>query len=161
MLPFFTGETKRLSWGNELAGGDCSDVQDQLEDSVVQLFATSAAFAAIKKDGTVVTWGDPNEGKAVKDQLHEVQDIYTSHAAFAAVITWGSPVYGGNSSRVQDELSSGVVRIYAAECAFAAVKCDGSLVTWGYPRYGGSCEAVRHQLVAEVLRASSSCSTPR
>ena len=29
-----------------------SDVQDQLEDSVLQLFATSAAFAAIKKDGT-------------------------------------------------------------------------------------------------------------
>lgn len=35
------------------------------------------------------------------------------------------------------------------------------ILRWGYPRYGGSCEAVRHQLVAEVLRASSSCCTPR
>lgn len=81
--------------------------------------------------------------------------------ALRGVVAWGSPVYGGNTSRVEDQLTSGVVRIYPAECAFAAVKRDGTLVTWGYPRYGGSCEAVRHQLVAEVLRASSECCTPR
>lgn len=60
-----------LRWGNELAGGTCG--VEGLHD-VSRLFATSAAFAALRKDGTarclerrscsveVVTWGDPNAG---------------------------------------------------------------------------------------------------
>lgn len=37
---------------------------------------------------------------------------------------------GTTALTIHDLLASGVVRVYAAECAFAAVKCDGSLVTW-------------------------------
>ncbi|CAE7225905.1 unnamed protein product [Symbiodinium sp. CCMP2592] len=154
------------TWGNELAGGGSSD----LPTGISRLFATNDAFAAVRSDGTVATWGDPTSGgnsDAVQHLLHDVQEIFATKAAFAAlrsdgsVITWGSPMYGGNSSRVEHQLQGGVARVYAAECAFAAVRTDGSLVTWGYPRYGGCCEAVRHQLVAEALKAACECQTPR
>ncbi|CAE7036625.1 unnamed protein product [Symbiodinium sp. KB8] len=154
------------TWGNELAGGGSTDLPTRIS----RLFATNEAFAAIRIDGTVATWGDPASGgnsDAVQHLLHDVQELFATKAAFAAlrsdgsVITWGSPMYGGNSCRVEHQLQGGVARVYAAECAFAAVRTDGSLVTWGYPRYGGCCEAVRHQLVAEALKAACECQTPR
>ena len=57
------------------------------------------AFAALKKDGSVVTWGDS--------------------------------YYGGDSSSVRDELSSGVQKIFSNPFEFAALKNDGSVVIWG------------------------------
>lgn len=44
-------------WGGSL----CSDVQDELTN-VKQLVATDAAFAALKTNGSVVTFGDENSG---------------------------------------------------------------------------------------------------
>ncbi|OLP82233.1 hypothetical protein AK812_SmicGene37142 [Symbiodinium microadriaticum] len=146
------------TWGNELAGGGSTDLPTRIS----RLFATNEAFAAIRIDGTVATWGDPASGgnsDAVQHLLHDVQELFATKAAFAAlrsdgsVITWGSPMYGGNSCRVEHQLQGGVARVYAAECAFAAVRTDGSLVTWGYPRYGGCCEAVRRVNVAKALLA--------
>ncbi|NBO20708.1 MAG: hypothetical protein EBU97_01895 [Rhodobacteraceae bacterium] len=54
----------------------------------------SNAFAALKGDGSVVTWGDSS--------------------------------WGGNSSGVADQLSSGVTQIFSNTRAFAALKRDGS-----------------------------------
>ena len=41
----------------EDAGGDCSSVEGQLKSGVAQIVGTSGAFAALKSDGTVCTWG--------------------------------------------------------------------------------------------------------
>ena len=59
-----------VTWGKH-AGGDSSDVHDQLKN-VQQIQATSFAFAAILADGSVVTWGNPGAGgdiSAVQDEL--------------------------------------------------------------------------------------------
>ena len=51
-------------------------------------YAIFDTFAALKQDGSVVTWGDPFRGgdsMAVQDQLHHVQQIYAAGYAFAAV----------------------------------------------------------------------------
>lgn len=46
----------RLStWGNSIYGGDSSSVAVQLTD-VVSVASTSYAFAALKEDGSVVSW---------------------------------------------------------------------------------------------------------
>ena len=45
-----------VTWGDEYAGGDSSDVRDQLR-GVQQIQATERAFAAILADGLVATWG--------------------------------------------------------------------------------------------------------
>ena len=78
-----------------------------------QLQSTKSAFAAIRTDGTVVCWGDPDQGgdcRAVQDQLRNVQQIQSTKTAFAAVtaegeiVTWGDPKNGGNSQSIQDLL---------------------------------------------------------
>ena len=52
-----------IAWGDQASGGDSAFVADQLESGVKEVVATEAAFAALKEDGSVVTWGDHNAGE--------------------------------------------------------------------------------------------------
>ena len=132
------------------------------------IYSTDEAFAALKSDGSVVAWGNPNKGGSLAvasfDQDNDtwaysavassslssgVSKIFSNGAAFAAlkndgsVVTWGSTYFGGNSSNASGDLSSGVVDIvgtipsYWNKGAFAARKSDGSVVVWGDKSYGG------------------------
>ena len=83
------------------AADSASAVHDQQPRFDIQ--ATESAFAAIKADGTVITWGHPfygGDSDAVRDQLVDVQHIQATDFAFAAikddgtVITWGDPGCG-------------------------------------------------------------------
>ena len=79
------------------------------------------AFAALRSDGSVVTWGSSSYGgdsSAVASQLNgtiDVTQIFSTGEAFAAlrsdgsVVTWGNSNYGGDSSAVASQLTSGVV----------------------------------------------------
>jgi hypothetical protein len=91
-------------------------VASQLSSGVSQIFSTAYAFAALKADGSVITWGFGGDSSAVASQLSSgVSQIFSTDYAFAAlktdgsVVTWGSGEYGGNSSAVASQLSSGVV----------------------------------------------------
>jgi len=100
--------------------------------------ATSRAFAVLKQDNNVVTWGRDDIGgnsSSVRNQLRQVESIYGGARAFAAlkqdktVVTWGEAYYGGDSSSVRDQLEQ-VKSIYGAEYAFAAaLKYDDTVVT--------------------------------
>ena len=91
-----------------------------------------SAFAAIRDDGSVVTWGDPKTGgdsSEVIDRLRgDVVQIYATRKAFAAlkadgsVITWGDRRQGGNSDGVKNDLMGGVVDIFSTGTAFVALK---------------------------------------
>ena len=116
-----------------------------------------------------MTWGHPGCGadsSQVQEQLRNFQLIQATGSAFAAmlesgaVVTWGSPDYGGDrsafaailesgavvswgdpeeggdSSQVQEQLRS-VQQIQATDHAFAAILESGAVVTWGNPRCGG------------------------
>ena len=64
----------------------------------------------------------------------------------SAVVTWGHPHYGGDTSAVQDQLR-GLQQIQATGFgAFAAILEDGSVVTWGDAGFGGDSRAVQDQL---------------
>ena len=74
-----------------------TNVQAQLVD-VRSIYATSRAFAALKADSSVITWGDRLRGgdsKKVQQQLVDVLSIYATEGAFAAlradgsIVTWG------------------------------------------------------------------------
>ena len=90
------------------------------------------AFAAVKHDGSVVTWRGARQGgnsDDVRDLLTRgVDKIVGTRGAFSAVkqdgsvITWGEATWGGNSDTVKSELAGGVVHVVGAEYAFAAVK---------------------------------------
>lgn len=119
-------------------------VREQLAEDVQSIFATDKAFAALKVDGCVVSWGYALQNstdtrsnyRRVRRQLENVRSIYTTRGAFAAlkcdasVVAWGTGS-GGDCSEVQEQLAANVLSIYSNQSAFAALKADGNLVTWG------------------------------
>merc|ERR1711951_101016 len=71
---------------------------------VESIASTRNAFAAKKRDGTVVTWGIADLGGdpgSKQSQLTDVEFIASNNRAFAAkkrdgtVVTWGYEYYGG------------------------------------------------------------------
>ena len=141
-----------MTWGGKGFGGDSSAVQDQLTD-VVEIQRTRGAFAAIRRDGSVVTWGSNLHGgdsSGVKDQLVNVDKIAANICSFAAirhdgsVVTWGVPGRGGDSSAVQDQLKN-VRAISASVLAFSAIllmvkSCSGAAGSRrSSPRRRGGC----------------------
>jgi hypothetical protein len=127
---------------------------------VVQVFSTGEAFAALRSDGSVVTWGKSYYGgdsSAVASALNgtlDVVQVFSTGEAFAAlrsdgsVVTWGS----SDSSAVARALNGtlDVVQVFSTGLAFAALRSDGSVVTWGSgdsgDNYGGDSSAVASQL---------------
>ncbi|MBI6547699.1 hypothetical protein [Xenorhabdus lircayensis] len=88
------------------------EVPDDIQSlkDIVQVVGSAKACAALRKDGTVVTWGDTDYGgdcTAVQGLLTNVRAIYSTGRAFVAltatksVITWGDFNGGGDSSEVQ------------------------------------------------------------
>ncbi|MFM5404513.1 Ig-like domain-containing protein [Aeromonas veronii] len=141
-----------VTWGIG-EGADSSSVTSQLTD-VRAITASHSAYAALKGDGTVVTWGSQQYGgdsSAVTDQLVDVKEVFSNGTAFAAlkndgsVVTWGHPEAGGDSSLVASKLT-GVIDIFSNEGAFAALKSDGTVITWGKPTFGGDSSAVADML---------------
>ncbi|CAE8611440.1 unnamed protein product [Polarella glacialis] len=119
------------------------------------------AFAAIKADGSVVTWGDARGGdsSAIAPLLTEgVVQVCLNIRAFAAVkadgsvVTWGDAVCGGDSSSVAPLLMEGVVQVFSNNQAFAAIKVDGSLVTWGVATCGGDSSALAPLLTEGIVQ---------
>ena len=157
-----------------------------LLSNVISIYSNLEAFAALKSNGSVVTWGNillgGNSSVVVSSFLNGNQTIaqgasvasslfggvvaiYSNKNAFAAlkengsVVTWGDASYGGNStitvlsesgnsatynstitevSSVAGSLSSNITAIYSNERAFAALKKNGSVVTWGDIYCGGN-----------------------
>ena len=119
------------------------------------------AFAALKADGSVVTWGGSGgDSSAVSARLASgVSQIFSTGSAFAAlkadgsVVTWGDS--GGDSSAVAALLASGVSQIFSTYDAFAALKADGSVVTWGSSGAGGDSSAKPASLASGVSQIFS------
>ncbi|TNI15051.1 Ig-like domain-containing protein [Aeromonas veronii] len=142
---------------NMLVGwGDGESLNLGKPTGVKSITNNMSATAALKYDGTVITWGRPywgGDSSTVADQLVDVKAVYSSPAgeAFAAlkndgtVVTWGTPVQGGDSSSVTSQLT-GVIDIVSSRYAFAALKSDGTVVTWGNPTQGGDSSAVADML---------------
>ena len=117
--------------------------------SVIDIFSTDGAFAALKEDGSVITWGAgrnffqhfPEVAHGGNSNLIDLQGnvkkIFSNSTAFAAlkndgsVVTWGHKYQGGDSSSVSNDLTGNVTDIASNEAGFAAIKDDGSVVIWG------------------------------
>ncbi len=93
------------AWGDPSYGGDWA--LEYLYDDLVNVdnvYATLRAYAAVKEDGTVVSWGGlGTDSSEVQDQLTDVVNIYSTFRAFSALksdgslVNWGSPSYGGSN----------------------------------------------------------------
>ncbi|CCN50439.1 exported hypothetical protein [Vibrio nigripulchritudo MADA3029] len=107
-----------VSWGNigaedkrklvlALPGEDPQRPQDSANQAALQIVSSQGAFAAIKKDGSVFTWGSVGFGA---DSTRVSEDLNGS---------------------------SPIVRLVASEGAFAALRKDGKVVAWGNKTKGG------------------------
>jgi alpha-tubulin suppressor-like RCC1 family protein len=126
--------------------------RSEISDKGFQSIAvTSSAFAALKDDGSILSWGncadtyietidcdglEPGQSQGVYTK------IYSNSKAFAAldsngyIATWGSPKCGGSPAGSDTNIKSpptgdGYTSIYAGECHFTAVNKDGSDFHWG------------------------------
>ncbi|QDZ41657.1 S8 family serine peptidase (plasmid) [Euhalothece natronophila Z-M001] len=157
-----------VAWGHRRGGGDltgedqgslhehdrATGVPGEELNNVQEIFSTSNAFAALKEDSSVVTWGHSryggNSSEAIGGELNNVQEIFSTEGAFAAlkqdgsVVTWGDSWLGGDLSEEREEVTgvpdgelNNVQDIFSTRKAFAALKEDGSVVTWGDSRRGG------------------------
>ena len=136
-----------------------------------------SAFAAVRSDGSVVTWGAPDFGGNSSgidfdgpQGTLKVTQIFSNTWAFAAlrndgsVISWGDTDAGGDSSAVDFDGPNGtlkVVRIFSADEAFAALRSNGSVVSWGNPLHGGNSSGVDFDGPSGTLTVSQIVSTGR
>ena len=134
-------------------------------------FRNASAFAALRADGSVVTWGDAfsggdatSAGTALNGTV-PVTQIFSDLNAFAAtradgsVAAWGSAQAGGSLTAVAAALDGSIDarQIFSTSQAFAALRVDGSVVSWGDPNYGGDASAVAAALdgTIDVVRVAS------
>ena len=154
-----------VAWGDSTSGGATSyndylswaftDVSESLSSGVKKVFSTGSAFAALKQDGSVITWGEnisggsPTDIQDNQDRSVDLQDgvlkIAGTSSAFAAlksngaVVCWGdtggSPYYYTNPFTVpvgvSNDLAGGIQSLIGNIGAFAALKSNGSVVHWG------------------------------
>jgi surface protein len=181
-----------VTWGLKFHGGDhtfsngtsqqsTQAANGDLSSGVIKIVSNREAFAALKSDGSVVTWGKIITGgnynlsasgvvAAVGDLSSGVVEIYGRGYNFVAlkndgsVIPWGWLQNGGSTTLNQSnnlpangDLSSGVVEIYYNDEAFVAKKSDGGLVSWG-SNYNGGGYNYSNQFVDAVECVSPSCS---
>ena len=177
-----------VTWGSATHGGNLSvmklyyrfpnweafPVHPSLYGSgVSKIVAGASAFAALKDDGSIFTWGHEDKGgDGIRTGARTLDirpilrsggfvDIYSNDHAFAAikeetvngekvrsVVSWGSSGYGGKSP--ESELAGGVDRIYSNKKAFAALMEDGSVVAWGNSDTGGSLGSAANDLQSGV-----------
>ena len=148
-----------VTWGVDIYGGSPiiyrniarhrkRDISLFLEDGVVDIFSTEGAFAALKEDGSLVTWGYfefGGDSSLLEAELGgfgattKVVAVATTRGAFAAirsdasVVTWGEGrLDGGDSSSVASDLAANIASIVPNDRAFAAITTGGGIVSWGY-----------------------------
>lgn len=125
-------------------------------------FANLYAFAALKSDGSVVTWGTSAYGGDASSTgsalTANVKQVYSTQKAFAAlkqdgsVIVWGDGTSGGSAPGVD---LTNVKEIFSTSAAFAALKNDGSVVTWGNATRGADSSNVAAELASGVTEIFS------
>ena len=100
------------------------------------------AFAVIRDNGTVASWGNDITGgqdDTKTDQLTDVKQIFSGYSAFAAlhhdgaISTWGRDGRGGDVTPPGDGWES----IYSNKRAFSAIHFDGTVFAWGDSDWGG------------------------
>lgn len=128
-----------VTWGT-LGTSDISG----LSSGVTKVVSGGMAHAALRSDGSVVTWGhDAYGGKpdsATATKLSSgVLDIFSNGAygCFAAikndgsVVTWGQASAGGDSTNATESLTSGIASIHQLGGFLYAKKINGDPIWWG------------------------------
>ena len=157
---------------NDDQPANIKSVKKKLRSGVQAIFSTRYAYAALKDDGTLVTWGLQKSGgdsSKVRDQLDQgVQTVASTRYAFAALLENGSIVsWGDKNATWTDEYTKEALRtgdfvsITSSRYGFAALGRDGSVVSWGSTgsaannKYPIDTSEIREQLSGGVVEVFS------
>ena len=126
-----------MTWGSITSGGKKAPTSIDL--GYTKLYSNKAAFAILKANGSIETWGHSYFGGKDAPAGRGYTKIYSTDRAFAAlkangsIKVWGNP----NSGGVNAPDGKGYTKIYSTSSAFAALKSDGSIKAWGNKYTGG------------------------
>lgn len=105
---------------------------------ITAVFSTTTAYAALRQDGSVITWGGPDRGgdsSLVKEKIDgtiPVVNIVSTSFEFSALRKDGSVVTWGKLGAFQPALTKKAIRVYSIAISnFAAILEDGTVATWG------------------------------
>ena len=131
------------SWGVDGFGADSLSVKGLLKGSdatIVDAMATDRGFALLMSDAKLITWGDFGDDYntdiiSVMSETTDVEDIFASDAAFAALVSpekWEghAPIsYAGSQEAVAD---------FNFKVEYS--EPGKNVVTWGHSEFGGSLD---------------------
>ncbi|CAE7761593.1 HERC2 [Symbiodinium necroappetens] len=130
-----TGSPLKCSDAMAAAGIQDGDILTAIARKAA-LYSSSRAFALVRVNGTVLTWGFLGGKRcSAPEDLRNVDKVEGAAEAFAAlqadgsVLTWGSPQWAEGSCLQPDVQNA--KEILATGGAFAAKIEDGSTVLWG------------------------------
>lgn len=152
-----------VTWGDSISGGNMTyidttnnnniNVSNSLTSGVIDICSTDAAFAALKNDGTVVTWGNGSNGgdssnakniTGIIVQLTNVKKIFSTSSAFCALtnddklIVWGFSGKGGVFPILDSKFNTAKIkRVFSNKDAFCALTTENELFVWGSDTNGG------------------------
>eukprot|EP01034_Spumella_vulgaris_P028822 gene28822-35752_t len=156
-----------VSWGSAADGGD-SSVVAHLLTNVNKVVECVNAFAALKTDGTVVTWGQVTStaGCSAWRSGVNMTSLYATEHTFAGLTATGG-VYvcgaAGRGGRIGDDVrpmvearyakvSNGVQFIWPGKSAFVAYNAaHGIAAAWGLQSMGGDLSSVQSEVAANVI----------
>lgn len=97
------------AWGEFLPIINLPEISD-----AVSLSAGYGCCCALKKDGTVVSWGTNMDQSPVDDLLNNVLAVYSGSYSFIAlkndntIVVWGDPSEGGDMSKIPADVQNNV-----------------------------------------------------
>ncbi|RBL66866.1 hypothetical protein C3E98_035200, partial [Pseudomonas sp. MWU13-2625] len=132
-----------FAFGDPSVGGDASGVAAKLSN-VVKVYSTDYSFIALKKDGSVVTWGQnfDNTSTGLYDgsepmpqanlSLLSNRNVIAALSQSGVVSTIGSVIFdrGADFNDPKKGISN-VAKVFASKTAFVALKQDGTVASWG------------------------------
>ena len=106
----------------------------------INIYSTAKAFAVLRNNGSVQTWGDKGFGGDCSDNLalltKNVIDIKSNDYAFAAlkkngdVVTWGDYDRGGSNNTSAD--LKNIIKIINTSKSFICLNDSGKVYHWGF-----------------------------
>ena len=126
---------------------DCAGKERVLQlastSTLQQVFSNECTFAALRVDGSVITWGDP-DGSGDSSNVSEFLEARGKGRSMARLRLFatmaGDDASGGESSAVRQQLRSGVKQACSTRGSMAAFKEDGTVVCSENPQSGGNAE---------------------
>ena len=103
------------------SGLPCQNHPSAEDDGYIKIYSNNTAFAALKADGTITTWGRP-----VFDHMKQQGPNLPHIQPKDRVLT--KDINRGDSGGPTD---NGYISIIASRASFTAIKANGDMYTWG------------------------------